>query len=104
MSVRERIEIDFQAARHRAEVLLEASEQLRRVAGTQLENVLQHTGCGWKGENAGIYQKRCRTLSEQIAETAEAMRHTALGIQVAAEVMYRAEMQALQMVTGKNSG
>ncbi len=104
MSVRERIEIDFQAARHRAEVLQEASEQLKRVAGIQLENALQHTGCSWKGENAELFQKRCRTLSNDIADTAEAMRHTALGIQAAAEVMYHAEMQALQMVTGKNSG
>ncbi|MDO5574788.1 MAG: hypothetical protein Q4G60_12515 [bacterium] len=95
----EQIEIDFQAALKRAEILLEASGRLYRITGVNLENVYQYTRQGWQGENAELYRKKCTDLSVEIAGTAKAMKAVALSIRTATEVMYRAEMQALQLAT-----
>ena len=99
MQLKERIEIDFRAALHRAEVLEEAADQLRRVVNVQLENALQHTGSGWHGENADLFRSKCSILSSEVDDTANDIRHVALGIRIAAKVMYQAEMNALQLVT-----
>ncbi len=99
MRVTEQIEIDFQAALKRAEMLLEASSRLYRITGVNLENVYQYTRQGWQGENAELYRKKCTDLSVEIAGTAKAMKAVALSIRTAAEVMYRAELQALQLAT-----
>ena len=53
----------------------------------------------WQGENAELYRKKCTDLSMEITGTAKAMKAVALSIRTAAEVMYRAELQALQLVT-----
>lgn len=102
MQTRERIEIDFKRALYSANTLTEAAGQLGHAAEIQLENVQQHAGLGWKGESADLFQVKCNALSEEIKDTAKAMRHVAFSIQIAAEVMYRAEMNALQMVTVKS--
>ncbi|MCR5109039.1 MAG: hypothetical protein K6B28_12865 [Lachnospiraceae bacterium] len=92
------IEIDFMRACRQSEELMEISSGLVKIAGSGLEDTMLLLRRSFKGNNAELFYNKAEKLKNELLEDAEELANVAGSIYAMANVVYEAEMKALEMV------
>lgn len=104
MLTKRMIEINFAAAKSDAKKLEDAAESLDRLAKGKYEEVMQGISKAWKSDSAPAYISKGRKVETDIQNTAKELRTLAAQIRQAAQKMYNAEMQAIQIAKTRTGG
>lgn len=91
------IQMDFSHAKQKAQDLDNIANNLSRISGTELPNMLEGLNREWKGENANKYLQKGYTLKESMDKTVQKLRSAANTIRTIAQNTYNAEMEALRI-------
>ena len=97
MKSEDTIYLDYQRAKKQAAEIAEVSENLKSLAGSDLEGCLTQIAGAWQGENAQAYLKKGRQLEEKIQKLAGKIKDTSVTVNKMAEDTYKAEMRALTL-------
>lgn len=98
------IYMNYRQAVAQADRLQAQAEQLSRVAGTRMADMMARLDGNWKGENAEAYLAKCETLQSNMTHTAQGLSAAASSIRNAAERTYKAEMRALELARQRSYG
>ena len=101
MTRKDRIEIDFARAISQAQELEDISGELSMMAKNHVADALKMLSICWSGDNAAEFLKRGETIVPDLYETAEELVHTAKNIRYTAEIIYRAELNAINCVENR---
>lgn len=95
---KEDIEIDFSRAISQAQELEEIARELSIIANAHIEGAMTMLENSWKGDNAVLMTKNGRILTEDMYDTADDLIKVARNIRNTADIVYRAEKAATQIV------
>ena len=98
------IYMNYRQAVTQAERLQAQAEQMSRLAGSRMADMMTRLRGNWKGENADAYLAKCAALQEKMLRTARGLSAAAESIRTAAERTYKAEMRALELARQRSYG
>lgn len=98
------IYMNYRQAVSQADRLQAQAEQLSRMAGTRMADMMARLHGNWKGENAEVYLAKCEALQNKMMRTAQGLSAAATSIRNAAERTYKAEMRALELARQRSYG
>ena len=97
-----KINMDFRQAMAQADKVDNLADRLSQVANDQLGDTLQNLSYGWKGDNAEAYLKKGARLQGKITMSSSDLHSIASSIRTAAQRIYNAEMQALDIARNRS--
>ena len=97
ISSKTEIDIEFNKAIEQADELEELSCKLCNIGNIKLEGTLTLLNKSWKGKNASEYLRNTGALRDRLYESAEILKDTAEMIRKTANVIYAAEMAAVNI-------
>ena len=95
---RQQIEIDFMRAIDQAQELEHLAHDLSRIANSGLESAILVLKNNWRGDSNESIELAGRNTTAEIYRTAENLANTARSIRSTANIVYRAEKSALNMI------
>lgn len=103
MSRKSEIYMDFKRAKKAADQLDTIAENILRVSTGHLGTAKSTLGASWECSAATNFQNKEQRLQDNITRTASSIRMIASEIRTEAERLYKAEMEALEIVSRRNS-
>lgn len=91
------IELNFRQANAQADALDEQATQLRTLANSQLDGIMQQLRGSWTGDAANAYLDKCAQMRQQILTSVNQLTNNADALRKAARRLYNAEMTALRL-------
>ena len=91
------IEMDFKKAKKQARELREAAGSLDLLATQSLGEFMAALAGGWRGEGAAAYIRKMKELQTAISQTASNLKEVSSEVEDAAQRIYDAEMEALEI-------
>ena len=99
------IRMDYDKALQQADKLEKMAKELKRTAGSSLDQCLNSVNSAWKSDSSVRYIRKGRRLKEDIERQAGELEKAADVIRTIARNTYNAEMKALQIAQkGSHSG
>ncbi len=98
-----RIELDFDEAKRKADALDEIAARMEQTAAKDMENSMQLLAGGWKGENANAFLAKEGIIKNNIVSSAKELHAVAADIRTIARKLYEAEMAALRIATERKA-
>ena len=98
MSIKDRIDIEFQKTMEQADELDELSGALCTMGSTGIEDALTLLNKSFKGQNANEYTQKVMRFKDRIYACAEILRGIAMMMRMTARLIYEAEMAAIGFV------
>jgi len=96
MRTQGKAQFDFELAQSQARRLTAIAEQIHR-ATRGIEDSMEDLSCAWKGKPASVYLQKEGCLKDAIQKSAVHVQELADQIRRAAQGIYEAEMQAVQI-------
>ena len=97
MSIKAEIDIEFKRAIEQADELDELSGRICNIGSTKMDETLALITRSWKGQNSMDYINRAGALKDRLFESAEILKGTAGLIRNTAQLIYAAEMAAINI-------